>query len=125
MKMDLCDCVTGFLFSEAGLPPATMCDSGVSLTSCTEDAGLDTSDCDSPTGKGGHTVTIQVSNSLQKHDKPFGSIRKGNVRQDLSFQVKVEATVQIFCEVLGIQVWVKYVRGRGRSSWIIWPDSCS
>ena len=38
-----------------------MCDSGVSLTSCTEDAGLDTSDCDSPTGKGGHTVTIQVS----------------------------------------------------------------
>ena len=39
----------------------TMCDSGVSLTSCTEDAGLDTSDCDSPTGKGGHTVTIQVS----------------------------------------------------------------
>ena len=43
-----------------------MCDSGVSLTSCTEDSGLDrgldTSDCDSPTaaGKGGHTVTIQV-----------------------------------------------------------------
>ena len=68
MKMDLCDCVTGFLFSERGLP-ATMCDSGVSLTSCTEDAGLDTSDCDSPTGKGGHTVTIQVSNTLQKHDK--------------------------------------------------------
>ena len=45
---------------------STMCDSGVSLTSCTEDSGLDrgldTSDCDSPTaaGKGGHTVTIQV-----------------------------------------------------------------
>ena len=43
-----------------------MCDSGVSLTSCTEDSGLDrgldTSDCDSPTaaGNGGHTVTIQV-----------------------------------------------------------------
>ena len=49
-----------------GKVSSTMCDSGVSLTSCTEDSGLDrgldTSDCDSPTaaGKGGHTVTIQV-----------------------------------------------------------------
>ena len=68
----------------------TMCDSGVSLTSCTEDAGLDTSDCDSPTGKGGHTVTIQVSSFIAKIQHRIRSkSTKGNFKPMLSLQVKV------------------------------------
>ena len=55
-----------------------------------------------PQERGGTRSPYRYQTHCKNMTKLFGSITKGNARQYLSLQVKVETNMQIFCEFLGI-----------------------